>query len=73
MLFLGIDQQARQITVSLRDAHGDVLLDLYDAQAVPSALRLDREDIVRAASVQTHVDLVGFHLPHPGHEPHNSS
>ena len=26
MLFLGIDQHARQLTVSLRDQHGDVLL-----------------------------------------------
>src|SRR6476469_9136597 len=26
MLFLGIDQHARQLTVSLRDEHGDVLL-----------------------------------------------
>ena len=26
MLFLGIDQQARQLTVSLRDQQGDVLL-----------------------------------------------
>ena len=25
MLFLGIDQPARQLTVSLRDQHGDVL------------------------------------------------
>ena len=26
MLFLGIDQHARQLTVSLRDQHGDVIL-----------------------------------------------
>ena len=26
MLYLGIDQHARQITISLRDDHGDVLL-----------------------------------------------
>ena len=26
MLFLGIDQHARQLTVSLRDQYGDVLL-----------------------------------------------
>ena len=26
MLFLGIDQHGRQLTVSLRDRHGDVLL-----------------------------------------------
>ena len=26
MLYLGIDQHARQITVSLRDDHGDVVL-----------------------------------------------
>ncbi len=26
MLFLGIDQHARQLTVSLRDQQGDVLL-----------------------------------------------
>jgi hypothetical protein len=25
MLYLGIDQHARQITISLRDDHGDVL------------------------------------------------
>ena len=28
MLFLGIDQHARQLTVSWRDRHGDVLLAL---------------------------------------------
>ena len=29
MLFLGIDQHARQLTVSLRDQQGDVLLACY--------------------------------------------
>ena len=31
MLYLGIDQHARQITISLRDDHGDVLLAVANA------------------------------------------
>ncbi len=48
-------------------AQGEVLLNLNHSDSVPAALRLKREDVVRASSIYPDINLVGLNLAHLRH------
>ena len=61
MLYLGIDQHARQITISLRDDSGDVLQGqgAWPAIGVSFRMTLDQQLLDAIALPELRVDLTG--------------
>jgi hypothetical protein len=57
MLYLGIDQHARQITISLRDDHGDVLL-ARQVSTHPEKIQAFFQQITRERLARTNRSLL---------------